>query len=128
MDINNYCTGFQHLGLPTACMPETLAFYKRLGFSDIYSTINNGSEVHFLKLGDMVVETYERGSTACISGAIDHIALNVVNIDDVFVWAKQEGFETDDSEVHFLPFFEKGVRFFTITGPNHEKVEFNQIL
>jgi lactoylglutathione lyase len=28
----------------------------------------------------------------------------------------------------FLPFWEKGVKFFTIRGPDGEKVEFNQIL
>ena len=33
MDINNYCTGFQHLGLPTADMDKTLEFYEKLGFS-----------------------------------------------------------------------------------------------
>ena len=27
-----------------------------------------------------------------------------------------------------LPFFERGVRFFVITGPNGERVEFNQYL
>ena len=33
-----------------------------------------------------------------------------------------------DSEINSLPFFEKGVRFFTILGPNAEKIEFNQII
>jgi lactoylglutathione lyase len=28
----------------------------------------------------------------------------------------------------FLPFWEHGVKFFTIRGPDGEKVEFNQIL
>ena len=31
-------------------------------------------------------------------------------------------------EVHFLPFWENGVKFFTIEGPNKEKVEFSQYL
>ncbi len=29
---------------------------------------------------------------------------------------------------HFLPFWENGVKFFTIEGPNKEKVEFSQYL
>ena len=33
------------------------------------------------------------------------------------------GIPTNDI-VHFLPFWENGVKFFTIEGPNKEKVEF----
>ena len=31
-------------------------------------------------------------------------------------------------EIHFLPFWDNGVHFFTIEGPNKEKVEFSQYL
>ena len=37
------------------------------------------------------------------------------------------GIPTNDT-VHFLPFWENGVKFFTIEGPNKEKVEFSQYL
>jgi hypothetical protein len=37
------------------------------------------------------------------------------------------GIPTNDI-VHFLPFWENGVKFFTIEGPNKEKVEFSQYL
>ena len=33
------------------------------------------------------------------------------------------GLNTTQDEVHFLPFWENGRRFFTIEGPNKEKVE-----
>ena len=36
------------------------------------------------------------------------------------------GIPTNDI-VHFLPFWENGVKFFTIEGPNKEKVEFSQL-
>ena len=42
--------------------------------------------------------------------------------------AVQAGYTMLDKEVQFLPFWEKGVRFFTILGPNGEKVEFSQML
>lgn len=128
MDIQNLCTGFQHLGIPTANMDATLAFYKSIGFEETYSTLNDGCKVYFLKLGDMVVETYESKSVADKTGAIDHIALNVTDIDAVFALAKEKGLPTDDTSVNFLPFFDNGVKFFTVIGPNSEKVEFNQIL
>lgn len=128
MSIGKLCTGIQHLGLPTANMDATLAFYSAIGFENIYSTVNDGSRVCFLKLGDMVIETYESDSVVGKTGAIDHIALNVTDIDAVFALAKELDLPTDDKEVNFLPFFEKGVRFFTLVGPNAEKVEFNQKL
>lgn len=37
------------------------------------------------------------------------------------------GIPTNDL-VHFLPFWENGVKFFTIEEPNKEKVEFSQYL
>ena len=128
MDLKNYCTGIQHIGLPTTDMDSTLNFYTSLGFNLIYETMNNNDKVCFLQLGDMVIETYENTTCAGKSGAIDHIALNVKNIDEVFAWANNNRFHTEDKEVNYLPFFENGVRFFTIIGPNSEKVEFNQKL
>ena len=37
-------------------------------------------------------------------------------------------FQEENEIVHFLPFWENGVKFFTIEGPNKEKVEFSQYL
>lgn len=127
MNINDYCTGIQHIGLPTADMESTLDFYSRIGFKRVFSTVNDGCRVCFLRLGDLVIEAYESDNCAGKRGAIDHIALNVKNIDEVINWVRTEKFKTEDVEINYLPFFEKGVRFITIVGPNSEKIEFNQI-
>ena len=63
-----------------------------------------------------------------VSGALDHIALNVTDIDKVFQMAQEEGFSMLDTKIQFLPFWEHGVKFFTVLGPNKEKVEFSQYL
>lgn len=42
--------------------------------------------------------------------------------------AAAAGLNTTNDEVHFLPFWENGVKFFTIEGSNKEKVEFSQYL
>ena len=58
-------------------------------------------------------------------GAIDHIAIDVKNIDDLFLAVKEAGiFKMLDQQVNGLPFWENGVKFFTIEGPNKEKIEF----
>ena len=117
-------TGIQHLGIPTRDYAATLAFYHGLGFETIWE---NG-EVAFLQLGTLVIETYIADEVAMKNGAIDHVALNVKDIEAAWRDAQACGYETEDKEINFLPFFEKGVRFFTIIGPNREKVEFNQFL
>ena len=61
-------------------------------------------------------------------GAIDHVAIDVKNIEKVHEMITGAGLNTTQDEVHFLPFWENGVRFFTIEGPNKEKVEFSQYL
>jgi len=117
-------TGIQHLGLPTEDLKKTVDFYHGLGFETIW----NSETVYFLQLGTLVIETYQVDEAAKKAGAIDHVALNVKDVEAAWRDAQACGYETEDTEINFLPFFEKGVRFFTIIGPNREKVEFNQFL
>ena len=117
-------TGIQHLGIPTEDLQKTVDFYHSIGFETIW----NNETVYFLQLGTLTIETYLVDSAAKLNGAIDHVALNVKDVEAAWRDAQACGFETEDTEINFLPFFEKGVRFFTIIGPNREKVEFNQFL
>ena len=78
--IGSHVSGLQHIGLPTNDMEKTLAFYEKLGFTVAFRTVNNGEKVCFLKLAGVCVETYENGQAVGKAGAIDHIALDV---DDV---------------------------------------------
>ena len=41
--------------------------------------------------------------------------------------ARSKGYEMVDFGIKELPLFDHGCRFFTIKGPNGEKIEFNQI-
>lgn len=63
-------------------------------------------------------------------GAWDHIALNTDNIDEAYRAVREAGHRLAEGENGpvFLPYFEKGVRYFTIIGLNNEKIEFNQIV
>ena len=45
-----------------------------------------------------------------------------MNLKEQFNGIQHSGIPTNDI-VHFLPFWENGVKFFTIEGPNKEKVE-----
>lgn len=126
MDIRTKITGIQHVGIPTDDIQKSILFYKRLGFGIVCQTINeqDGTSVVFLQLGNLIMEVYENKQASMKSGAIDHIALNVTDIGAVFSKIKELGYEMLDDNIRFLPFWEYGVRFFTIIGPNKEKIEF----
>ena len=126
MRISDISTGLQHVGIPTNDIAKTIAFYETLGFRVVHRKDNRGEDVAFLKMGDLVLETYENHKAVGISGAIDHIALNVTDVEEAHRIAGDLGM--DVIEEGQLPFWENGVRYFTVLGPNGEKVEFNQYL
>ena len=130
MTMKEIATGLQHIGVPTGDMDATIHFYHALGFETIFETVNAeaGGRVNFFKLGDLVIETYEVTDPAKAPGAVDHIAINVKDIEEAFRFVNEAGLNNTNDIIHSLPFFENCVKFFTIEGANKEKVEFNQFL
>ena len=130
MDLRTYSTGIQHIGIPTNDIEKTIAFYKELGFETALQTINKEADekVAFLKLKTLVIETYENKAAKLESGAIDHVAIDVNDIEEVYQYISEKKLNTTNDTIHFLPFWKNGVRFFTIEGPNMEKIEFSQYL
>jgi len=120
--------GLQHIGLPTNDMAATVDFYRSLGFEVAHRADDNGTQVCFLRLAGVCIEAYENGQAVGRPGAIDHIALDVDDIEAAWDAVRAAGFQTREKEIRTLPFWSKGVRFFNIQGPNGETVEFGQIL
>lgn len=130
MNLKEQMNGIQHIGIPTNDIETTVNFYKKLGFEIAFRTINEeaNEKVAFLKLNSLVIETYENKMAKMEAGAIDHVAIDVKDIEKVYELVNQAGLNTTQDTVHFLPFWKNGVKFFTIEGPNKEKVEFSQYL
>jgi lactoylglutathione lyase len=61
-------------------------------------------------------------------GHIDHIAFDVADIDETFATVKEAGFNVVEDRPVFLQFWKNGCMYFNITGPDGERLEFNQIL
>ncbi len=131
--------GLQHLGLPTADINTTKTWYQEvLGFETVHEAVlqEHGGEtkVAFLKLDNLIIETYQQPEHVRKEAGIDkdgyveHIALNVRDVDAAFKEITAAGIEVLEGAPRFLPFWDNGVRFFTIRGPNREKIEFNQYL
>lgn len=130
MSIAEHVNGLQHLGLPTGDLDKTIAFYESLGFTQAHNTVNpnTGERVCFLSCRGLCIETYECAAPAGRAGAIDHFALNVDDVEAAWEAVRAAGYSPVEEAIQFLPFWEKGVRFFNLVGPNGEKVEFSQKL
>ena len=77
-----------------------------------------------MRARDLMIETNQNGHATLRVGAIDHIAIDVKDIDTLFAWMRERGYALLDERVNSLPFWERGIRYFTISGPNREKIEF----
>lgn len=128
MKIGEFCKGLQHIGLPTNDMARTKEFYESLGFENVYETVNGAEKVAFLRLGNLTIEAYENGQAKLESGAIDHFAIDVTDVEAAYHLAQEQGLEIVSNGIEALPFWESGVKFFIVLGPNRERVEFNQYL
>jgi lactoylglutathione lyase len=130
MDIANFCTGLQHIGIPTENLKETEAFYKSLGFDTVHTVSDQfgNSTVIFLKFKNLVIETYKSKEAHQETGAINHFAIDTSDIEEAFRQISSSGFDMIDKEIRFLPFWDKGFRYFNIRGINGEIIEFGQIL
>jgi lactoylglutathione lyase len=131
--------GLQHLGLPVTDLERSQAFYTRLGFVEVMRTDlpkpTGAIRVAMMRHENLTIELYELGPeerqaiATRPDGHIDHIALDVSDIDQAYQEIRQAEFEILEPDAPvFLPFWERGVKYFTIRGPDGEKVEFNQIL
>jgi len=122
--ISDYVKEIQHIGIPTKKMKESVEFYQSLEFKVEFEA----ETVKFMKIHNILIELYESSQTAGVSGAVDHIALNVEEIDNLYKIINSKGLKILEDNINELPFFKNGVRYFTVEGPNNEKIEFNQII
>ena len=129
-EVKAFVTGMQHIGIPTNDLKKTVAFFESLGFEVVFEKYleSTNEDVRFLRLGSVTIETYQNGKASMQVGAVDHIALDVTDIEAVYEKVTALGYQPLEDGIQFLPFWENGVRFFTIEGPDKEKVEFGQIL
>ena len=131
-------TGLQHLGVPVTDIARSKVFYTRLGFHEVMATplhTESGDiQVAMMKTGEFVLELYQLPNKALVEistrghGHIDHFALDVDDIPQVFDTVKAAGLVSLEREPVFVPFWDKGVFYFNIEGPDGEKIEFNQRL
>jgi lactoylglutathione lyase len=130
--------GWSHLGIPVTDINSTRDFYRNFGFLEVmYAEIPVEGEsirASMMEFNGFLLEFYQLlGSdleeiTSRSDGLIDHIALDVKDVNRAFDELREKGLEILEEEPVELPFWEKGVMYFNVRGPDNEKVEFNQII
>jgi catechol 2,3-dioxygenase-like lactoylglutathione lyase family enzyme len=128
----------QHIGIPVTDIKLSEVFYEKLGFKNVMSSTfeYNGDKgtVAMMRLDEMIIELYQMPGKELAeirsrkNGHIDHIAFDVDDIDSTFQMLKNSGFSIIEQQPVLLSFWKNGCKYFNITGPDGERLEFNQIL
>jgi len=134
----NNLTGPQHLGIPVTDLEKSRQFYERLGFRQVMSADlpqgNESVKVAMMDFKGFIIELYQLTGEDLAEirsrkdGHIDHIALDVRDIGEAFRELKAAGLRVLEKEPVYLPFWEKGIRYFNVLGPGGERVEFSERL
>jgi len=136
--INLKINAIQHVGIPVTNIAASQAFYEKLGFSNVmqaaFTDRGEAGTCVMMQRDNMIMELYQlpEASLAEIrsrsNGHIDHIAFDVDDIDEAFKIIADGGFTIIEPEPVFLQFWKNGCKYFNITGPDGERLEFNQVL
>jgi catechol 2,3-dioxygenase-like lactoylglutathione lyase family enzyme len=128
----------QHIGIPVTDIARSTVFYEKLGFTNTMATtfMYNGDtgKVVMMQQEEMIIELYQMPEKELVAirqrtdGRIDHIAFDVDDIDSTFDTLKNANFILLEAAPVFLPFWKNGCKYFNISGPDGERLEFNQIL
>lgn len=122
-------TGLQHVGIPSVDLDKTIEFYKSLGFEQAGLFHNGKNRCAFMRFGNLTIETWEGDPAAMKAGAINHISMNTPDVEKAFADAKAQGLRLVNDEIQSIPsFWDNGIKFFNILGPNEETIEFCEIL
>lgn len=136
--INLVINGIHHIGVPVTDINASQLFYGRLGFTNVmqapFKDSGGTGTCVMMQRGNMILELYQLPEAGLMeirsraNGHIDHVAFDVSDIDEAFRVIKAAGFNVIEEAPVFLQFWKNGCKYFNITGPDGERLEFNQIL
>jgi catechol 2,3-dioxygenase-like lactoylglutathione lyase family enzyme len=130
--------GWAHLGIPVNDIEKSKDFYQQFGFTvSMNADVPVGEravKISIAEKGGLALEFYQLleedlpGIRDRRDGHIDHIAMNVKDIDKAYVELKAAGINPLEASPVQLPGWEHGVKYISFRGPDNEKIELNQKL
>ena len=133
--MNNQVKGLAHIGVFTTDMEESIRFYTEvLGFELIHQkdlvNPNGTTKLGFVNAGGLVMEFVQPADVTGLkdkkAGIVDHIAIEVKEIDDVILRLKDNGVTFETQEKSELADLFNGVSNIFFSGPNGERLELFQ--
>lgn len=128
--------GLQHIGIPVTSLDISKEFYEKLGFIPVmtapFENDYGKGMCCMVKRMNTTIELYQlpekelKETEIQANGRIDHIAFDVNDISLAYHELMRAGFNIE-SKPASLDFWNNGCQYFTILGPDGERLEFNQI-
>lgn len=129
----------QHIGIPVTDLAISTEFYEKLGFQNVMAGSfeyngEGGGLTNMMKLGAIIIELYQMPAAELDSirqrhnGRIDHIAFDVDDAEATYQLLKEAGYTMLEEAPILMAFWDKGCKYFYITGPDGERLEFNEIV
>ena len=90
--------------------------------------------VAMMQLHQIIIELYQMPENELqeiknrSNGHINHLAFEVDDIEETFKELKNAKFNIIEQAPVYLPFWKNGCKYFNITGPDGERLEFNEII
>jgi len=136
--VNLSLNNIQHVGIPVTNLQASESFYSNLGFTNVMQANfvhnNESGTCIMMKQGNIIIELYQMPAKELPAiatrkdGHVDHIAFDVPDINKTFAVLKEAGYNIIEEAPVYLPFWEKGCRYFNMLGPDGERLEFNEIM
>jgi len=133
-EIKGRITGLAHIGVFISDKERSITYYSEMLDFECYHRVNieekNGTvRIAFIKNGSCVIELVQLPDAAQKpDGPIDHIAMDVDDIDAAMANLKAKGIKFETDEPLFLSTMFSGVKYAFFRGPDGEHLELNQIL
>lgn len=129
MSIRDTVTGVQHVGIPTTDLEGTIAYYERLGFECLGIYPNGEDRCTFLRLNNLTLEVWTMDPTPMKTVPSTTSALDSTDIEASFAERRSSAWNFAEGSIqHIDTFWSNGIRYFNVLGPNHEVIEFCQIM
>lgn len=131
--MGNKIQGLAHIGIPCRDLPKAVEFYGRLGFATVAAkTAMNGYNVAMVEKDGCIIELYQPLEDSVFlpggNGSVDHLALRCTGIEELYDEVQAQGLMVVSSGIESNDLWApKTCRYFTVLGPNRERVEFCQV-
>ena len=119
--------GLAHIGVCVSSIERSQAFYADiLGFKTVFRYAYEGTPIAFMQVGDCVLELIENAEKRS-DGQVDHIALRVADIVEIYTELQKKGVHFEDGGITVCPeCFGNGSKWAVFRGPDNERIELNE--